>query len=140
MESGLATEKFVQEITGGWVSCMRMVWFPEVVLPLQSVATQVRMMVEAPVQLPAITESEYETVTSPAQLSVAVACPVADGRVLAVHSIVTAGGMVKTGLTLSTIVMVCCFVTEFPFTSVNVQLLTKEEVPGHDPKIRSPSV
>jgi hypothetical protein len=51
-----------------------------------------------------------------------------------------AGGIVSTGFTLSTIVMVCCFVTAFPLASVNVQVLTNEEVPGHGPKIRSPSV
>ncbi len=59
----------------------------------------------------------------PSQLSVAVAVPVAGGRVLAVQLTVVFGGHVMTGTTLSTIWIVCTQEFILPQSSVAFQVL-----------------
>ncbi len=67
-------------------------------------------------QLP-ITTTSVDVTASVEQLSVAVAVPVLAGRVLAEQAIVTFTGHEIEGTTLSTTVMVCVQVEEFPHSS-----------------------
>ena len=84
---------------GGTVSVMVMVWVQLAVLPLPSVAVQVRVITPVSPQAPA-NESVKFTVGVP-QLSVAVGVPCVPGAVFVPQVTVLFGGQVMTGGVLS---------------------------------------
>lgn len=67
------------------------------------------------------------------QLSVAVACPVLVGLVLALHEMVIVGGTVKTGMMLSVTVITWLPVAKLPAASVTIQVRVIVEFPTQDP-------
>tara|TARA_B100000809_G_scaffold53679_1_gene49168 strand:+ start:602 stop:844 length:243 start_codon:yes stop_codon:yes gene_type:complete len=75
-------------------------------LPQASIAIQVRVIADAPAQVPTATLSDDVTPGALLQLSVAVAVPVFAAAVEASHSTVTFAGQVITGTVVSTMVMV----------------------------------
>lgn len=100
------------EIVGGVVSTIVIVCTHEDVLEQPSVAVQVRVITPVPPQ-PGANESVNPTV-GVLQLSVAVADPVAAGRVLAPHSRFTLGGHEITGAVVSTTLTVLLQVIVVP--------------------------
>ena len=91
-------------------------------LPHPSDAIHVRVMVSKEGHSPDRIASLNSTRGLPAQLSVAVAVPVAGGKVLSVHSIVTLAVHEITGGTLSSTIIVCRHVHELPQPSVAVHV------------------
>ena len=65
--------------------------------------------------------------------SVAVAEPVLPGKVLAVHSTVMFPGQTIAGGVVSTIIITCRHVDEFPQSSVALQVRLSVNALGHDP-------
>lgn len=111
-----------QEITGAVSSVTMITWTHVLLLPHPSDAVHVRVIVSNDGQSPERTTSVNSTNGFPVQLSVAVADPVAGGKVLSVHSIVTLAGQVMTGGTLSSTNMVCKQVLELPQSSEAIQV------------------
>ena len=93
-------------MTGGVLSSIKMVWLHVLKLPQSSSARHVRVMVYSCGHNPAVVTPVYVTVGVPSQLSVAVAVPVLDGLVLAVHCIVMFAGQLITGPILSVTEMI----------------------------------
>jgi hypothetical protein len=91
-------------------------------LPQASVAVQVRVMVDSLAQEPGATLSLAETAGAGSQLSVAVAVPVPEAAVEALHSTVTFAGHVMTGAVESTRVIVWLQLLLLPHASVAVQV------------------
>ena len=84
--------------------------------PHASVAVHVLIIVVG--HKPPGAASKNPTVTTPVQLSVAVAVPVVPGKVPAVQSIVMSAGHVMEGAVSSKTVIVCIQVDELPQASV----------------------
>ena len=92
-------------------------------LPQASVAVQVRVMVDSLAQEPGATLSLAETAGAGSQLSVAVAVPVPEAAVEALHSTVTFAGHVMTGaVESSSTVIVWLQLLLLPHASVAVQV------------------
>src|SRR4029079_10761252 len=90
-------------IDGGVVSTVVMIWAHVAVLPLASIAVQVRVMI-GPAQVAPVVASENVTVTAPPHGSVAVAVPVTAGVVGVLQGTLASGGQVMVGGPLSTTV------------------------------------
>lgn len=86
-----------QDMTGARLSSITIVWMQAVELPQASVAVQVLVIVNSCGQLPLAVASLKVTRGAPSQLSVAVADPVAAGKVFVPHSMVTFEGHVIAG-------------------------------------------
>ena len=95
-----------QVIAGGVMSCTVMVWTHWLWLPQASVATQVRLMMKAPAQVPGVVSSLEVIVTLLSQASVAVALPLAATLVSAGQFKSRSAGQVITGGVMSCTVMV----------------------------------
>ena len=80
-------------------------------------------MVNSCEQLPGADASLKVTRGAPSQLSVAVAVPVAAGKVFVPHSMVTFEGHVIPGARLSSTTIICVHVLELPQSSVATQVL-----------------
>lgn len=85
-------------------------------------AVQVLVMVNSCGQLPPTVASLKATIGAASQLSVAVAEPVAAGKVFDPHSMVTFAGHVIPGARLSSTTMVCAHELELPQSSVATQV------------------
>ena len=88
-------------MTGGVLSSTNMICVQELELPQSSIAVNVLVMVFSCGHIPPTVTSEKPIVGVPSQLSVAVALPVFDVAVLAVHSTVIFGGQTIAGGVLS---------------------------------------
>ena len=111
-----------QVMSGAVVSIMVMVWVQLLLLPQSSVAVQVRVMLDAPAQLPAAMLSDKAMTGVLVQLSVAVAEPVSAAAVEASHSRVTLAGQEMSGAMLSVTVIVWTQLPTLPHSSVLDQL------------------
>lgn len=109
--------------TGARLSSTNMVCTQVLELPQSSVATHVRVMVLSCGQDAPVVISVNVTTGSESQLSVAVAVPVAGGKVLAVHAIVIFGGQVITGGVSSCTRIIWIQVLELPQSSVAFHVL-----------------
>jgi hypothetical protein len=112
-------------IVGGVLSSMNMSCTQLLEFPQSSVAVQVRVIADSLLQPPGVDASENVMVGDPSQLSVAVAMPTAGftaGSVLAEHSMVTLGGQVIEGATLSSTTMTCVQVLVLPQSSAASQV------------------
>ena len=113
-----------QVITGGVVSCTKMVALQVEELPQESTAVQVLVTAYSAGQAPGVETSAKVIVTLASQASVAVAV-VKDG--VSGHSIeLGAGNAAITGAVLSVTLMVCEAVELLPQSSVAVQVLVTE--------------
>src|SRR4051812_19919840 len=79
-------------ITGAVVSVTVMVCTPVLLLPQLSSAVQVRVITCRPTHVPGASLSEYVTLLTPLQSSVAVAAPVWAGKIDSPQSMVTLSG------------------------------------------------
>jgi hypothetical protein len=111
-----------QMIDGARLSSTTMVWTQELELPQSSVAVHVLVIVNSWGQAPPMMASVKLMVGVRSQ-SVAVADPVLAGAVLALHSMVTFGGQVMAGATLSSTTMVWTQELELPQSSIAVHVL-----------------
>ena len=111
-----------QVMSGAVVSIMVMVWVQLLLLPQLSVAVQVRVMLDAPAQLPAAMLSDKAMTGVLVQLSVALAVPVSAAAVEASHSTVTLAGQEMSGAMLSVTVIVWTQLPTLPHSSVLDQL------------------
>ena len=93
-------------MVGGVASSTVIVWTQELELPQSSVARQVLAITLSAEQTPGVTTSVNVIVAEASQLSVAVAVPVAGGKVLAPHCSVTFCGQLIIGGVLSSTKMV----------------------------------
>ena|SRR6187402_2927511 len=105
------------------------------VLPHESVAVQVLLIVYSCGHVPAIVTSLYVTAGAGSQVSVALAIPVLSAEVESVHSIVTSAGQEITGTVKSCTTMVALQVEELPQSSVAVHVLVTLYVPPQDPSV-----
>jgi hypothetical protein len=134
VEASHSTVTFAGHVmTGTAVSTMVMAWAQLPALPQASVAVQVRVMTDAPAQVPEATLSDDVTPGALSQSSVAVAVPVYAAAVEASHSTVTFAGHVMTGAPLSMTIMVCTSIPALPQLSVAVQVRVMGDWPGHVP-------
>jgi hypothetical protein len=90
-------------IIGAWLSSIAMIWLQVELLPQLSVAVHVLVIVLSCGHEPPIVTSPKVMIGAESTLSVAVALPVLEGAVLAVHSIVIFGGHVIKGGDVSTV-------------------------------------
>jgi hypothetical protein len=93
-------------MTGGVLSSTNMTWVHELELPQSSIAVKVLLIVLSCGHNPATVTSANPMVGVASQLSVAVALPVLDVAVLAVHCTVIFGGQTMDGGVLSSTNMV----------------------------------
>src|SRR5919108_2451588 len=114
---------------GAVISTTVMIWVDCAMLPHESVAFQVRVMILAPPHT-FVTESAELMVTLP-QVSLPVALPVALGWVEPVHSTMTSGTSLIVGGVVSTMVMVCVDWAVLPQASVAFQVRMNEPVLPH---------
>jgi hypothetical protein len=128
LHSAVRSESVVTFATGAVVSTTVIVCVYVVALLLSSVAVQTLVITEL-FPVPETVVSADVIVTLVSQLSVAVAVPVSDVSVLALHSTVTlAGELVNVGAVVSTTVIVCVYVVALLFSSVAVQTLVITEL------------
>lgn len=113
---------FEHTITGGVISCTKIVWLQVDVFPQSSVADQVRLIMLPFTHDPGIITSENVKDTFGSQLSIAVAKPVLEGDVLAEHVKVALGGHVMTGPELSITEIICIQELVFPQSSIAVHV------------------
>src|SRR6187551_1297442 len=84
-------------------------------------------------QVPPTITSLKVMIGAPSQLSVAVALPVLEGLVLAVHSIVIFAGHVMMGTWLSLMVIICSQVSLLKQSSIAIQVLMIVYAWAHEP-------
>ena len=113
-------------ISGGVLSSMVMICKQVLLLPHESVAVQVLLMVYAWGHAPSVVTSSKVTTGAISQPSVALAIPVLSGDVESVHSMVTSAGQVISGAVISCTKIVALQVDELPQVSVAVHVLVIE--------------
>lgn len=118
---------------GATLSSTTMVCTQLLELPQSSVVTHVRVIVLSCGHAPPRVTSLKVTVGVASQLSEDDAVPVFAGNVLAVHCMVTFGGHVIEGATLSSTTMVCAQVLELPQSSVATHVRVIVLSCGHAP-------
>ena len=120
-------------ITGGVLSSTNMICVQELELPQSSIAVNVLVIVFSWGQIPPTVTSENPMVGVASQLSVAVALPVLDVAVLAVHCTVISGGQTIAGGVPSSTKIVCTHELEFPQSSVALHVRVTVNSCGHIP-------